>query len=284
MSNRVKKSFTRILLHILNHIDKGDSLTIMSKNIGISKQLLSYYMRKLREAYIIERIESHPFAIYKLTPLGCRVKDSLVHSDTSKTYEKTHTKPLWKCHNLIVGFDIKTWGNWHFNQKLMKEMKNWKFQKLHIKGHNINIHDTGLIKIYCPSEYADDTATAWANMYSNAQKIANFIASKYHMEIGNLRVIREGQHSICGSEKIGELLGHIKLGKVWIDASEGSRELEESQSGNKLIKLLALPDAIDDKLVPVVKQLTEQITLHLEVMQEMKETLKEIRWSLNHKK
>lgn len=264
---------------LLNCIQRQDSRKRMCQLLNISNQAISKKLSTLKAKGLIEVIQIRPIGIYKLTALGIQVNQILGQSE--------HTKQLsgfWKCHNLIVGFDIQDFGSWKFNDKRIKKMKNWHYQEIVLKDHKIHIQSTGLIKIYCPIKYSKSPTEAFDNMIEEAKKIVNYISSKYNLKLGNYRRIRDGQKSLIGSDKIGEILGHMKVGGVWIDASDGTRELETTQDNYDIEKLLAMPDVLDKKLIPVLESLTEQINLHLSVMQDMRETLKAIREGLKKEK
>jgi hypothetical protein len=148
-----KKSF---LLLLLSEIEtNGNNISKAAENLKWSKQRLNYHLNhKLNYAGIVKKIQSYPFAIYSLTPFGEQVKKSLTQSEDSLF------KPLYRCHNLIIGFDIKDFGNFSFEGKKLSKMNNWSYYREIIKDKIgewvINIQTTGLLKIYVPDSYAED--------------------------------------------------------------------------------------------------------------------------------
>lgn len=294
---RIKKNFLFLLLSGID--DYGNNLRLLSKklyNDETKLQRLNYWLKKLKSVSFIEKNQSHPFAIYSLTPMGQRIKKILRQS------EKQPSTPLWRCHALIVGFDIRNLGSFQFTEtrhRRMKYMNNWKFAKEEVVDAMgkwiINIHSTGLLKIYCPEHYTTEPDTAFARMQNEAYRIAKFYKRNYGMDLSEIKVIRSGHKELVNSEKLASLFGkRTRIADVWVDASTGSSWLEEKQESYAIEDLLKTPQKMDrmekimsNSLVPTLSELSRQIKLHLSVMQkigtgidEMKETMKAIREDL----
>lgn len=268
MSKRPSKS---LFLHdLLNWIERGETRHTMCRLLNYSNQRLSYHIATLKAKGFIEQVQDRPISLYRLTPLGSRVKEILLQSDTD--FYK-----MWRCHNLILGWPIADFGTWRFNEKLWKTMKNWHFQEMMLKGHKIHIHDTGLVKIYCPEKYAVNADEGFDEAVSEAQKVAAYLQSKYSLSLGNRYRIRNGQKELIGSEKLAEMIGHMKIGGVFVDISDSkNRRLEADQDNYGIEKLLALPEMLEKQMIPVIEQLTKQINLHLEVTAEIKNGIKSL--------
>jgi len=266
---------------ILDGIKKGLTRQTLCKQLNIKNSTLSYHLAKMKHSRLIEQVYSYPSSFYNISSKGEQIREIIVQSvDMSQNDRNLYKRSTFRIHNVILAWEIESFGSFAFNEKLWKSMKGWHFQKFNIDDHAIHIQDTGLIKIYCPEIYTNDPPTALAQVYEKANKIANYLASRDNMKIKPMKVIREAHKELVGSEKIAEILGYQKVNKVWIDNSTGSKCLEESQSSNDLEALIQMPKFLDEKLVPVIEQLTEQITLHLAVMNEMKDTMKDIREGL----
>jgi len=284
MKERVKK----LTLLLLDYISEGlpihhtnpkyDSIT---KRLGKTKQALNYHIQKLKKLGLIERKQSYPFAIYKVTSLGERVKDNIIHSDGVKT--------LWKCHSLIVGFEVHSFGTFRFintSKRKIIQMKNWNYAMEKKGDFNIHIQDTGLLKIYCPEKYSRKPEEAFGKMYAEAQSIVQRYCDRYKMEIKQLKIIRKGHKALVNSQKIAELMGNINLGKMWVDASDGTDELEERQDEHDIEDLLDIPKRMDDvekaidrqteainRQAEVDDRLSRNIEFHFEVLKEIKEAI-----------
>jgi hypothetical protein len=260
---------------VLILVKKGESISTMAKLCKVSKQAISARLLRYKAKGLVEQLHSRPVAVYKLTSLG-----EVVNINNVQSVNSSHSKQkmkLWRCHALIVGHDIISWGTWKFNDTLMKRMRGWSFQELLIKGNKIHIQDTGLMKIYMPDQYTNYPAQAWANMYEQANKIANYLAQRYNMQIKPMRIIREGHKELQGTEKIAKLLGVQNIGKVRIDISEKDKpNMEEDQSEYSLEALLEMPKVLE-QFQESLKLYNEQIRLHLSVMQEIRTGITELR-------
>lgn len=96
-----KKYFLSYLLASLE--SDGDDLKKVCDSLHRSRQNLAYWLRKLKELRLIEKKQSYPYSIYSLTPLGKRIKENLGQPQGTM-------QPLWRCHALIVGYEIKAFG------------------------------------------------------------------------------------------------------------------------------------------------------------------------------
>ena len=278
-SKQVKGDF---LLLLLGEIEaNGDNIKKLAKNLNWSKQRLNYHLNhKLKKLGIVQKTQSYPFAIYSLTPFGQRVKKILGQSDS--------VKPLWRCHALIVGFEIRNYGNFSFKNRKISPMRNWNYCEETIKDSigvwKIHVQSTGLLKIYCPEKYDENPDLAFGILERIASNLAEKYAETYNMKLGLLKLIREGHKELVNSETLAKLFGKItKIANVWVDASTGTQWLEETQSTNSIEKLLKVPEGISRlenhliKQTQIMDQFSLQMKLHLEVMNDMRETLRAIR-------
>jgi DNA-binding transcriptional ArsR family regulator len=269
---RVKIEF---LLLLLDNIDKGLYLSQIANSMGMSKQALNYHIKRLRKLGIIERTQSYPMSIYIITPFGKRVKENMRYPD--------NLKPVWRCHALQVGYWISDFGTFRFienNNRKLCRMKGWEYASETQGEHHIKIQENGLMIISCPDTYSNDPDQAFGELRIKANTIAQWYRDHYEMQMKAQQTIRRGQKSLVGSEVLSKLFGKGKItDKVWIDASGGTDEIETYEKEYSVEKLLALPDVIDNKLTPAIEKLTKQIELHLEVMNNMNETLKVIKKS-----
>ena len=264
----VKHQFLPLLLGCIS-----DKLLLkdIRKKLGKTKQALNYHLQRYRKLGVIKRIQSYPYSIYELTSLGENVKKSLEQSE--------HIRALWKAHNLIVGFPILSFGSFNFvdtSRRKLIQMNNWIYAREDHDGHVIHIQDTGLLKIYLPAKYCKDPDVAFGEMYSKATRIGQWYCHKYNMKLRPMKVIRKGMKSLVNSEKLAKIFGRVKLEQMWIDASDGTEELESYQDSYAIENMLKLPEIIETQLVPTLEQFSKNIELHLEVLQEIKKAVKEL--------
>ena len=261
---RVKGDF---LLLLLSGIDEGLTPKAIAKKLGRTKQALNYHLKRMQALNVVFREQSYPWAIYRLTSLGRRVKDSLIQSDNPM-------RRLWKAHNLITGFSVHSFGSFNFvetSNRHIAQMNGWNYAYETLGDYNIHVQDTGLLKIYCPKEYCRDPDIAFGKMFAESQRIAQLYADRYDMKLEPMRIIRKGEKSLCNSEQLSKIFGRFKLPGVYVNASDGSEELEESQDSYAVENLLKLPEkinAIEQHQLgqsQILSSFTEQISLHLKV-------------------
>lgn len=264
----VKKKF---LLLLLDSIDNKIPLSTIAGNMGRTKQALNYHIQKYRKLGLLNRVQQYPYSIYELTSLGRRVKQSLRQSE--------HPKALWKAHNLIVGFEILHLGNFNFvettRRKLIK-MKNWSYAREEVGNFVINIQDTGLLKIYAPAKYTTDPDVAFGEMFAECQKVAQWYCHRYEMKLRPMKVIRKGEKALVRSEKLAKIFGRVKLEQMYINASEGTEELEAPMDSYSIEKLLRLPEIIENQLNPALERFSKNIELHLEVLQNIQKAIEKL--------
>lgn len=277
MSNHqeVKKAGkSSFLLNLLCWIDRGESRATMAKLLNFSKQRLSYHIGTLRQKGLIEEVQKKPISLYRLTPLGQRVKENIGQS----VDDFYHKNSIWRCHNLILGWEIRDFGTWQFNDRLTKAMKGWHYQEILLSGHKVHIQSSGLLKVYCPEVYAVNADEGFDAAVQAGQKVVDYLKSKFNLQLGERYRIRHGQKEHFGSENMAEFIGHMKIGGVFIDISDKqNRRLEADQDNYQLEKLFALPDILDKKLVPAIDQHSQDIRLHLAAIQEIRNAVRELR-------
>jgi DNA-binding HxlR family transcriptional regulator len=285
-----------VLLSEINKFENPEEmqrLSLISKKIGISKQSLNYYLKKLSNVGLITRTQSSPFSIYVLTEKGRAVKENLVHSEESF---KTN---MWRFHNLLLGFNIRSFGTWKFQETKSVKMMNWFYQQVQMPGgHAVHIQSTGLLKIYCPEMVGDDPEIMRGKAHADAQEVARHFIDKYDMLLEPMRILRKGEKELLGSGDLAKLFGRMKTPDLFINASGGEENLEEKEDSNRIEDLIAMPEKMEElkecivglqsavvetmgnKLNPTLEALAKQIELHLEVMRNINAGISELRGAL----
>lgn len=272
---RVKSEFLPLL--VLSIAD-GLTLTQICRKYGKSKQALNHHIAKLRHSKVIERIQSYPYAIYRLTPLGERVKRFVVQSD-----DPSKKPRLFKAHNLILGYSVLDYGSYSFEGKKLSAMNGWSFVADEYDTGKakwkIHIQDTGLIKVYCPIAVTTTPDEAFGDMRSQAERIMQVYCDRYGMRLGQTRTIRLGQKSLYGSQEIAKLVGRVKTDSFWIDASDGTDELEEKEGVHAIEDFLDAPKELAKQVEILGKRLEDyahenvgyarEIAAHREVIANM---------------
>jgi DNA-binding MarR family transcriptional regulator len=273
MTIRVKNQFLLLLLSGVNEKKPKDIAT----QLGISKQNLNYHLQKLIKLNILYKEQSYPFAIYRLTDLGERVKNSLRQSE--------NPKPLWRVHNLIVGFRILNLGSFNFvettRRKLIR-MRNWNYAREEMDGYVINVQDTGLLKIYVPSKYTKDPDLAIGEMISEADRIAADYINRYDMKLQRMEIVRKAEKELQNSEVLAKIFGRIKTDGIYVNESDGFEALEEKQDSYIIEDLLKLPIKVADlekhliRQTEIMDQFSKNIELHLAVLSEIRDAVKKL--------
>lgn len=260
----VKQNALRDLLIWLSN---GETRKTICSLLKISNSALSYKITELKAKGLIEETSR---GIYKLTLTGTFVKDSLIQS--------VKTPSQFRCHHQIRGIKILDYGSYKFNPKLQKKMRGgWCWQKIRIRGYNVRIQTTGTMAVICPPTIGLDKNEQFEIQINEANKIAEFIANKYHMKLGEFYRIREGHSEVIGSERLAQYLGYVKVAGVWVDASGGKgKRLEENQDSTDIEKLIDLPNRME-KMESLLERFTEQIELHLVVMNNINTGITELR-------
>ena len=276
-------SFTRRrLLELLNEIsmfdnpEYGQNLRLISEKLNISRQLLNHYMKRLITAKLIERIQSWPFAVYRLTEKAKLVKSSLVQSDKT-------LKTEWRYHNLVLKSKVKSWGAWQFG-KITPMCGGWGYQDIMVNNTTVRMQTSGWIRITAPELIGENLEELQARAAAGVQETLRILIDKYNMETSTIVLSRKGSKELLRSGDLARFLGRVKTEDIYVDKSGDEDNLEEPEDSHKIEDLLSMPETmrrLDTRLVPVIEALTRQIELHLEVQRNALKTSSEIRDGIN---
>lgn len=255
-------------LSLLVWINRGETRKTICQLLGITNQVLGRKFQKLEANGYIKAVQRRPVSIFKLTDNGKQLITNLIASD------HMYLEGFFKCHHQIIGFRIKDFGNWKFNQKIWKTMKGgWHYEKGILDGIHFRIQEPtknrpeGLLAVICPQSYSKNPSREFERQKDDATKISTYLALKYGMSFRDPYRVREGHKELVGSEAIADKIGYIKIGKFWVDASGlGGKKLEESQDTNTIERMMEAPDRLD-RMERLLERFTEQLALHLEVEQ-----------------
>ena len=292
-----------LLLDILGKIDKGYMTSEIWRMLGWKRQLLYYYIRKLKKLGLIElEYRTHGGAKYKLTPKGKNFYIRYVSS----------LKGYIRLHHYQLKYPIYKIGNLQYDKTWQSNGVTW-FYKYWNKHYSIKWNDRYLHVMI--KDLKKDSAVELLNQARNeANQIVEELNKNFGFEIdvNKCEVVRKPHfaiitpHTYILSKEISETLKtEIQTENAKIDESEGFGEYEiVGNKEDKLDEICELADAtlnfpkkllnlerkfseiekdwsvVRNDLIPAISELAKQIKLHLEVMNEMKETLKEIRESL----
>lgn len=259
-----------ILGELLKFDDPGKEqrLALITKTLAISKQNLNRYLKQFRKNGLIQRTQEQPYAIYQLTPKGRAVNYFLVQSQQGNKIE------MWRYHNLIMGYPIRKWGSWKFKKDDLVPMNNWSYQiAVAENGAQAHVQDTALLKIYGPEVYGPDGEEGRITSVTKVSEAARWFIDKYGFELGAPKIVRKGEKELQNSEKLAKLLGRVKTGDFFVNASYGKECLEEKEDSYMLESITEMPRRLDhiervlDRFGDTLEKYQKQLELHLEVEQ-----------------
>jgi len=263
----VKRKF--LLLDILGKINKGIPPYEIAKLYGWSRQRLNYYLKMLKEANLIRLKYRTNVAFYELT-------------EECKNFYIGYVKPLSsgiRLHNVSFIYPILKEGNltpqkvWQLNG-VCNRLKRESNCSIVWNHKNLIINISSLV-----GNNAFD-------LFNKAKNIADSIAEKiqkdYGFELGSGKLNRKPHFAVL-HPLINQISKHIEFSseEAKIDESEGYGELEffDPEKTQKFIELPERIEALENlmsKQIEILTEYSKQIALHLEVLNEMKETLKKI--------
>lgn len=259
---KLRQIFPELLKEIsfFDDVQYGQNLRLISEKLNISQQLLSKYMRRLTTEKLIERIQSWPFAVYKLTEKAKLINGKLVQSEK-------RLKTEWRYHNLVVKSRVIAWGTWKFG-KIIPMCGGWGYQDVKVNNTTVRVQTNGLIRIVAPELIGENIEELQVRAAARAQDTLRALIDRYDMKVTTIASSREGSKELLHSEDLARFFGRIKTEDLYVDKSGDDDNLEEPESSHKIEDLLAMPvilRALDAKLAPAVNELSRMIELHLEV-------------------
>ncbi len=137
---------------VLHHIKAGKKPISLCKQLNISKQLLSYYLRRLREEGQIKKIG---YGIWKEVK---EVKE--IPKVGSKRNKRSQRKEM-RNHAIIWKIKFKNLRNWDKREQLLNKLKipyihTGNTIRIKIRGKKVWLTNSGLI-IYEPKSFFDST-------------------------------------------------------------------------------------------------------------------------------
>lgn len=263
-----------------------------------AKQKLNYHLQTMVREGLIRQEQRAPYAIYKLNVDGLQVKEMLI------TTEKRNEIVTWGYENLLVGYEVLSWGSWEFLPKGHKKrvpMNNWTYQIVNVPVNTnqgpvdvvAKLQDTGKLLISGPSKImGPDPEELRQISHTMVRQAAQWFADNYDMKLGPPEICREGERYLPDSTALCKILGKFKKGDLFINSSppHNTPHLEEKDSNrdnplslkNILSTFEETPGRLSnlekglDRLGPAINDLARNIELHLGVESQQLETMKGI--------
>jgi len=254
-----------LLLDIMHRVGKHQSSFEIQKRYGWSKQRFFYWMKKLKNLGFINEV-SKQFGIYELSQDG---KNFYIR------YVSSLQPNGIRLHNVSYSYPI-------ISSATLEVEKEWELRGLNYqleRRSNCTIVSNGRsIIVNVSSLFGKDAFQLLADSQQIAENVINSLRNRgWQIDPGKL--CRKPEFAIIDpiAQKIGEQL-QLSTSEGKIDKSMGVGEIEFF-SPAMAQAYIEMPKHIIEQTL-IMDKLAEQIKLHLEVMQEMKETMKAIRESL----
>ncbi len=293
-SKKICRNFL-LLYRILRRIQKGMYPSQIARQMRISKQLVSYYLKKAEKLNFVKEEFRSSFKYYVLTEEG---KQWLLEVKKSSLPVKEKSTRL---HNLAIKFPIIK-DNPEAKFERETPINNWVKQYSVVTfpiGITIEKTTKSIIVYFHQFETKKpmflDEFYSWVlrgiyYVYYYLMKEKGIQIDIFQGEIirehianespeFNDRISKRRTVEISLGRKAKAIFPAQFIAKAWIDRSLGNVEIET----NDMIyeeKLLLMPELVYEfskKFLPAIELLAQQINLHLEVQHQQLEAIKELR-------
>ena len=268
INRKAKTKFT--LLNIVRLIKDGTPPVEIYKSWGWSKDRFRYWTKKLKKLDLIRLKTRDRFCIYELTELGEEYFAQCMKQLPSSNLE---------LHNISWIYDLKKEGTGLTHKISEKGIKTVRFRNVTVQWSNSHIW-FDIVKLFGTDAFKlQDEGSSLADKVAEELKAFGF-------EFDNKRLMRKGHYGLI-DPVVTKLAKSVELRSenYKIDESEGHGELEffEPESVDNYLKAMVGMGKMLPQIVEQQRVFSDNLALHLKVLTEMSQTLKEIRESLTKK-
>lgn len=242
VKNGVKTFDRRLLTQLFSALADGNTQASLVKKHGLSKQLISYYVKQfVKNGLLLE--ESHPKSavkIYRPTDLG------------QKTLARSQEfwEGLYHLANLSVAFDLVTkpvspvdWskvGEW-------KAMRNWGF----VSGFSGEVYwrmTPHILELQPEEVYGSDPFKMWYESYTACLRCAGQLEGRLGVRLGLPRLNRKPHIALPPTEKVRRVAKLMSVSSESFDVDNTPRfgTLENKGDKNDPLGLFLMPDRVKD--------------------------------------
>jgi len=277
---------------VLKLIEEGLTVSQIAKKIGLSISRTSEILKKLYIEGYIQPVSRYP-RLYKLTHKGRYfLRFSDLHGGTLRWFWRVENL-RFSCKVVFRGFDFMgfrdRWVDWGNGSG---------FYNLRVDDVSIQVFRNGFALIILPRyeniESSDLLSHVFRDLYKAISYLYNIgivvdldsikqVNQEYAFNHGYLDDVLRGRPKKARVELDRDARGLFnkldQKAKAWIDRSYGDLEIETNDL-EYARRLLLMPEIIynlDKKLAPILEELSNQIRLHLEVMQDIRDYIRELR-------
>ena len=216
--NPLRLRYVAFVIRLLRAVESGDYPSKIARYMGVKRQVVDYYLRKLRKAGYLRKIKRGMITNYELTPL-CQA--FLTRS------EKPPVSGVCRLHHYGLQFPVKSGPGFAVDWRKVAGIQNWdKFVGTEM-GLTVEFVDASERKLIVWAEPISGSDSMDLLLRANLaiMKVAQFVASKYEMRLGEPSVVSK-PHFAIASPEAEEITKHIEVttqdGKM--DRSEGYGE------------------------------------------------------------
>lgn len=283
---RVKTDIYRRVLEYVQAHPEDASLPAIRKALGLSPQLLNYYIRRLERDGYIEVLRTYPRFV-RITPRGKKAlyrgelkEPSGGQAGTARVHALQILIPILRRGDNISGREVK--------------MKAWARKVLDVDIPDVTIEDTGKnLRVYVHDlimprnkrgfEYITQAVTRLLYAINAYFSQRGWVLDIFHYRVVNQHIENlSPEHEKAASQGVTVDLGRPALdilrrepmnqpAKAWLDASSGilSIETDDRLYEEKLIMMPEHVDRMARTVLPLLQQLHEDLQLHLEAVQQI---------------
>lgn len=304
-TNEVSKTKKNFYYIIYNKIHSGGNIKDIIKEEAIKKQNLNFYIKKLKEVKVIDRVSKTNVHLGFKTLVDI-TEDSLKNllssknkSSKSKSSLGTRNKPTTNLHALQIKFPILSGKVIDKDWEVKEKLKNWipKYTKLkELGGLRIKNNNNKSITVWASSRNIKNVDEVHTLSHQIAYYITNYFKNKHNVELDVINIETKNQ-DVATEDKAAEGMRgkgekfQLNLNKkcekifpkdnrdaaAWIDGTPFNFSAETNDLDWKR-EYLNMPFSIKHLIysLPALEEYNMNLKLHIKVQEEQLRTQKEI--------
>jgi len=273
VKNNVKTAVkTNFLLHeLLQLLAKEMYGTEIAKKFGWSRQKLHYYISKLKKLGLIHEKVRSSMILYELTPecksfiTGC----NKFYNGAIRLHNISYSLEILQDADMPHDKEISVLGYWN---KQIKRLSDATIEKT---TKHIIIHIKSLVGSD-PYELINKSRTT-------VEELRIILEKSFKFKLGDPMLIRKPHFAVM-DPLANKIVKHIQVSteEAKLDASEGLGELEffDPVSVDNYIKMPQKIAELENHLIKqteIMDQFSKNLELHLQVLQEIRDAVKEMK-------
>lgn len=305
VNTEVSKTKPNFYYIIYNKIHSGGNIKDIVKEYGVDKQNLNFYIKRLKEVKVIDRVSKTNVHLGFKTLITISEDELKVllssksKSSKSKSSLGTSQRPKSNLHALQISFPILSGKIQDKDWEIKEKLKNWipKYTKLpELGGLRLKNNNNKSLTVWASSrdfKNVDDIHKLGYQIqtyiYVYFKNKQNVILDHLNCETKNLDMATEDKHSESMRGKGEKFLLHLNKkaekifpkdnidAKAWIDGTPYNFSAETNDIAWKR-EYLNMPFNIKHLIysLPALEEYNQNLKLHIKVQQENLQTQKQI--------